>query len=179
MERAQLNKRHLVAGRPVSKIPANVKRRPMGRPRTYREGYDILARKLRLAGLSVERIADILEVCPGDLYDWVNTIPEFRQAWVEGGEVADANVAAALYHRAIGYSHDAEKISITKEGDVHRAAYIEHYPPDTGACERWLLNRQPDKWKNISQMRLTDGSDQPLQPPNIIVQVVAAAKSGS
>ena len=40
-------------------------------------------------------------------------------------------MAQSLFHRGIGYSHKAEKIAFDKEGNVLRAEYVEHYPPDT------------------------------------------------
>jgi len=48
-----------------------------------------------------------------------------------------------LYDRAIGYLHKAEKIFCTKDGEIVRAEYIEHHPPDERAASLWLRNRQP------------------------------------
>jgi hypothetical protein len=60
---------------------------------------------------------------------------------------SDADVAVKLRERALGYSHQSEKIFLTKDGEVVRVETIEHYPPDTKAAETWLYNRQPSKWK--------------------------------
>lgn len=53
-------------------------------------------------------------------------------------------MAQSLFHRGIGYSHKAEKIAFDKEGNVLRAEYVEHYPPDTASMIFWLKNRRRD-----------------------------------
>jgi len=35
------------------------------------------------------------------------------------------------------------------------APYTEHYPPDTTAALRWLMNRQPEKWRDRREVDLT------------------------
>jgi hypothetical protein len=60
---------------------------------------------------------------------------------------ADAAVAGALYKRAMGYSHPAEKIHVTKDGDVIKVPYTQHYPPDTAALNFFLANRQRELWR--------------------------------
>lgn len=55
---------------------------------------------------------------------------------------------AALFQRAVGYSHPAVKFFFDKDaGRVVSQKYTEHYPPDTGACVMWLKNRQPKHWR--------------------------------
>ena len=61
---------------------------------------------------------------------------------------ADAFVAGALYERAIGYTHKAEKIHVLKDGTVVRVPYIQHYPPDIPALNFFLANRQRDLWRH-------------------------------
>lgn len=78
---------------------------------------------------------------------WRKAQPDFSAAYEAGGEAADAEVALALKHRAMGYSHKAEKIMLGPGGIVLREEYIEHYPPDTAAASLWLSNRQRGRWK--------------------------------
>jgi hypothetical protein len=60
----------------------------------------------------------------------------------DGGKAeADNRVERSLYERANGYSYDAFKIFRTKDGDIIRAPYREHVPPDITACIFWLKNR--------------------------------------
>jgi len=60
----------------------------------------------------------------------------FQSAWDNGGELADAELARSMFHRAQGYSHKAEKIQFLKVGDGVELCgrnNVEHYPPDTAA----------------------------------------------
>jgi hypothetical protein len=57
-------------------------------------------------------------------------------------------VAGALYKKAVGYEHPAEKIFLSKDGQVVRVPYIQHYPPDTPALMYYLNNRQRALWFN-------------------------------
>jgi hypothetical protein len=73
---------------------------------------------------------------------------------------ADARVAEAMYHAAIGYTHDEEVILTNRvqefddNGKVVRQ-YTEplrvvtkkHYPPNVTAGFKWLSARQPEAWK--------------------------------
>ena len=68
---------------------------------------------------------------------------------MDGKSRADAGVAASLFHRAKGYSHDAVKIvADAKTGAEHIVPYTEHYPPDTTACIFWLKNRRKNDWRD-------------------------------
>ena len=60
---------------------------------------------------------------------------------------ADDRVERSLYHRAVGYSFESEKI-FHHQGEVVRVPIIEHVPPDVGAAMSWLKNRRPDKWRD-------------------------------
>lgn len=119
-----------------------------GRPSKYDPSFPAQARKLCRLGLTDVEIADILDIAVSTLNNWKAEHPEFMEALKEGKSEADARVVESLYHRAIGYSHDAEKV-FQFQGTVVRAPYREHYPPDTTAAIFWLKNRQPDKWRDV------------------------------
>jgi hypothetical protein len=117
-----------------------------GRPPTYRPSYDEAARRLRLLMLTQAEIAQYFGVSPKTIDLWCRTHPSFNTAYAEGGEIIDAEVAVALRHRAVGYSHPAEKIMVVG-GSIVREEYTQHYPPDTAAAALWLSNRQRGRWK--------------------------------
>jgi hypothetical protein len=124
--------------------------RVFGRPTEYREAYCDLVYKYRLLGLSEDQIADLLAISLSALRAWRKTHIAFQSAWNNGGELADAELARSMFHRAQGYSHKAEKIQFVKVGDeveIVRAEYVEHYPPDTAAGIFLLTNRQPQLWR--------------------------------
>jgi len=82
--------------------------------------------------------------------------PEFRESITRGKIQADAHVAEALYRRACGYSHPAVKIFLPSRGsEPIYAPYTQHYPPDTKAALRWLMNRQPAKWRDRQEVAVT------------------------
>ena len=149
------------------------RKRPVGRPPSYREAFADQAYKMRLLGLTVVNIADLLNISIPTLYEWLDKVPEFKEAWDKGGLQADGEVVHSLFQRAKGYEHKAERIFMFK-GGIIRAPYIERYPPDTPAAERWLYNRQPGFWKNRSTVAITGSDGGPLLPPVIIINPVRA-----
>jgi hypothetical protein len=78
----------------------------------------------------MKRIAELLGTSRAGLDRWKRAHRRFREAFERGRDGADAAIAGALYKRAIGYSHQAEKIHVLKDGTVVRVPYIQHYPPD-------------------------------------------------
>jgi hypothetical protein len=122
-------------------------RKAIGRPSGYRPAYADQAFKFCLLGLDDKRIADLLGTSRAGLDRWKRAYPRFREAFARGRDEADAKVAKALYQRAMGYSHPAEKIHVLKDGTVVRVPYIQHYPPDTPALNFFLANRQRDLWR--------------------------------
>jgi hypothetical protein len=139
------------------------------RPSVYSPGMDHLVYNLRLLGATAEMIADTLSVEVNTLYTWRSVHVSFDEAWRAGGELADGEVARAMFHRAKGYSHRAEKIQFDREGNALRAEYIEHYPPDTSAGIFWLVNRRPMNWKQKQTTELSGPDGQPLAPPSVTI----------
>lgn len=129
----------------------------MGRPEIISdEGHRILV-NLAAKGLTDRELADAVGIGERTLYSHKKRHPEFRHALKEAKKNADKIIERTLYQRAIGYTCPEEKIFCTKDGDVIRADTIKHYPPDTTACIFWLKNRQPEKWREKSEMDHTSG----------------------
>jgi hypothetical protein len=124
-----------------------VENRVTGRPTEYKPAYCDLVYKFRLLGLGEEKIADLLEISLSTFRFWREKYVDFLSAWRAGGEEADAKLVQSMYHRAMGYSHPAEKIQFDKDGNELRAEYTEYYPPDTAAGVFLLTNRQPQLWR--------------------------------
>lgn len=131
-----------------------------GRPTLYREDYPEQARKLCLLGATDAELGDFFGVSEQTINAWKKEFPEFLESITRGKLLADAEVAEKLYHRALGYSHPAVKM-FQAGGEIIRADYTEHYPPDTQAASLWLRNRQKDKWRDKQDHEVTgkDGGD--------------------
>lgn len=101
-------------------------------------------------------LAELFGVSVNTIFQWRCIHKEFADACKVGKAAADNRVEQALYHRAIGYAHDAVKI-LQHEGEPVLVPYTEHYPPDTVACIFWLRNRKRKQW--TSNPTPDDGGD--------------------
>ncbi len=118
-----------------------------GRRSRYKPEHALLAETLAKLGATDAEMADAFGVSERTLNTWKKTHVEFSSALKRGKLIADAKVAAALYQRAIGYSHPDVHIS-NYQGAITVTDILKHYPPDTVAAIFWLKNRQPDKWRD-------------------------------
>jgi hypothetical protein len=145
-------------------------------PNKYRDYMPEMAYHLRLLGAKNKDIAAAFDTTPQTVDSWRREKPEFAEAWIRGGDMADARVAASMYERALGYSHHDVKVVSTKEG-VQLVPIIKHYPPDPSAGQFWLTNRQRDTWRNRQSTELTGPDGDPLVPPQLVVTPVASPHS--
>jgi hypothetical protein len=122
-----------------------------GRPSSYKPEYIEQALKLARLGATDKEISDFFNVGEKTLNNWKTDHPEFLQSLKEGKLLSDAEVSSKLYHRALGYSHEDTDIRVIS-GEIVQTRIIKHYPPDTTACIFWLKNRQPDKWRDKTEV---------------------------
>ena len=120
---------------------------PAGRPTKYKKKYAEQTRKLCLLGAIDKELADFFEVEEKTINNWKEEFPDFLQSLKSGKELADAEVASKLYHRANGYEHKEDKI-FNDNGIPLVVPTTKHYPPDTTAAIFWLKNRQPKRWRD-------------------------------
>jgi hypothetical protein len=122
---------------------------PAGRPSGYKLEYAEQARKLCELGATDVELADFFEVSDRTIYRWAAKHEEFCQALKAGKMLADERVERSLYHKAVGYTYDSEKV-FQYQGEIVRAKTREHVPPDTTAGIFWLKNRKPAEWREKS-----------------------------
>jgi transposase-like protein len=142
----------------------------IGRPSGYKPEYAKIAKKLCRLGATRKEIAEFFEVGETTIFRWIAEHRAFRTALKVGKAYADKRVTESLYHRAVGYSHDAVKIlqvvrtavvkvngrdEVVHERVIHKEPYVEHVPPDTVACIFWLKNRRPDEWRDVHKIEKT------------------------
>lgn len=137
------------------KKSVNKKRKPVapppkiGRPSKFDPEFVKRAKLYAEHGATDADISRFLGISTQTLWEWKIHHPDFASALKIGKDVADQRVEQSLYHRAIGYSHDAVKIFANpKTGENVKVDYIEHYPPDTTAAIFWLKNRRKDEWRD-------------------------------
>lgn len=142
---------------------------PGGRPTKYEVEYVGQVYKLCLLGATDEQIADFFEINVDTVHEWTAQHPEFSDARKRGKAEADANVAEALYNRALGYTHPEEKI-FQNNGEIIRADTLKHYPPDTAAAFIWLKNRAG--WRDKQSHEVTGADGGPIETRTVRVPVV-------
>lgn len=125
-----------------------------GRPTKYKAEYAEQAYKFCLLGATDARLGEFFEVDEATIHRWKLDHKEFCDSIKRGKDVADSEIAHALYHRAKGYSHKAVKM-FNNQGEIITEEYTEHYPPDTGAAMAWLKNRQPQQWRDKQDIDLS------------------------
>lgn len=133
-----------------------------GRPTLFKPEYVEQARKLALLGATDREIAEFFNVAESTLNNWKLKHPEFVESLKSGKEAADERVERSLFHRAIGYKHDAVKM-FQAGGAVITEQYVEHYPPDTTAAIFWLKNRRPKEWRDRHQQELSGPDGGPIE----------------
>lgn len=158
-----------MATKPAKKA-APVKK-AIGRPSRYKPEFADQAKKLCKLGMIDKELAEFFGVSEQTLNAWKKAHPEFLESLKGGKALADAEVAAKLFHRATGYEHPDSDIKVINN-KVVITPMVKHYPPDTTAAIFWLKNRQPKKWRDKPED--TDGEDDKPIPAKVVVNVVDA-----
>lgn len=146
----------------------------------YRLEFCEQVRKLAMVPVSEKRMAELIGIGHALFLKWLEIYPELNAALESGRSLADADVVEALYRRAIGFSHPHTKLFVNRGTradpcfEIVEHTMIEHYPPDTGACEFWLTNRQPEHWRKTQTIENTGPDGMPLLPPMIQINYVDA-----
>jgi hypothetical protein len=120
------------------------------RPSTYRADYPQMALGYCLLGATNRQLAELFNVTPQTVDNWMNAHSEFAEAIEEGRTKADLFVAQSLYRRACGYTERIRTVvretrtvpgkePIVVERETETAV---HVPADPTAAARWLHLRQ-------------------------------------
>lgn len=132
----------------------DVRRKP-GRPSPYVPEYAHIAGVMAKIGATDFEIAEACGVAESTVNNWKARHPEFLESIKAGiAALPIERVERSLYHRAIGYRHEATKV-MNVEGELVAVDYTEHYPPDTAAARLWLLNKDPLRWRDRHEVAAT------------------------
>ncbi|MDO6706779.1 hypothetical protein [Photobacterium sp. 1_MG-2023] len=125
----------------------------VGRKTKYKKDFDQLAYNYCLLGATDAKLAEFFDVSEQTINTWKKSHSSFLESIKKGKAQADAQVAASLFGRAVGYSHPEVKVA-THEGKItDEKEYNKHYPPDTTAAIFWLKNRQPEMWRDKQEVK--------------------------
>ncbi len=129
---------------------------PAGRPTKYNPEVHLPQVELMAEmGLTVEQIADRLDVATSTVSKWMAEDAAFSEAIKRGRALSDERVEASLYQRATGYNHKATKIFMPAGATAPvYAPYVEHTPPDPTAMIFWLKNRKPKEWRDRAEIEV-------------------------
>jgi hypothetical protein len=125
-----------------------------GRPSSFKPEFIEQARKLCELGATDEEVAAFFDVSTRTIYRWQSANEGFCQSLKAGKVAADERVERSLYHRAVGYTFDSEKV-FQFQGQIVRTPTKEHVPPDTTAAIFWLKNRKPSEWRDVRTLEGT------------------------
>jgi len=132
-----------------SKTIGSLSKNPKGRPTKYKAAYAAQARKLALLGMTDRGMANFFEISESTLNLWKKEHSDFSESIRAGKVEADARVAAALFHSALGGSTVTEvKEEVDAEGNSVTRKTVRELPPNVTAQQFWLKNRQPQSWRD-------------------------------
>lgn len=145
---------------PLGNQRAKGNRGGKGQESKYTPQACVTVRRLMQLGGTRQEAAEACGIAHGTLIAWELAHPEFAEAMASWQEHANESCKRKLWERAMGYSHPATKIMQNKGVPVV-VPYIEHVPPDVGALQYWLNNRDPAHWK--SKVEVEGNPDKPVQ----------------
>jgi len=116
----------------------------------YQDIFAAHVYKLLNLGVDNKGIAQFLEVSEDLLNEWRNTIPDIFEAFKQGEKNQNDQVTASLFKRAVGFSY-MEKSTEVSNGMFKEKTTLKTVLPETNAAKFWLLNREPEKWKENTE----------------------------
>lgn len=119
-------------------------------PLVHLDPYSVLRGMIRI-GMTKHNIAEALGITDKELSTLVRIDNKVREIFETETELPNFLVEQALFRRAVGYEAKEVKKVLGKPVEVH----TKKVHPDVAACIFWLKNRDPDRWKETVDIRLT------------------------
>lgn len=105
-------------------------------------------------GYTYADVAQRIGISNVQLTKWRKEFPEIHKALAKGREIVDYQVENALLKSALGYkTKEVTIITVLKNGkmvETTKQTVTKEVAPNISACQTWLYNRLPDKWKNMN-----------------------------
>jgi hypothetical protein len=131
----------------AKKVVGEKKKHPGGRPTKFSKEVQDLTAMFSRKGFTDEEMAKALRVTRQTFDNWKKKFPKFFASLKDWKHEADSKVERSLYERAFGYTHPETKV-FCNNGEIITEKVVRHYPPDPTSMIFWLKNRQPDKWRD-------------------------------
>ncbi|MFA6364711.1 hypothetical protein [Methanoregula sp.] len=123
-----------------------------------------LVKELAESGKTNEQIAGALNIDRATLNTWMHKHPEFLSTIKKGKEYADSEVSDSLFNRAKGGLKIREiKIIENPDGSTRKEITEKELPADVTAGKFWLMNRQPEVWRDKQVQEITGKDGAPIK----------------
>lgn len=163
--------------KPKTKTAKQAVKTVMGRPSKYRAAYADQVRKLALLGLTDRGMANFFCISESTLNLWKKEHSDFSESLKSGKEDADARIAAAMYHSALGGGTVTElKEETDEDGKVVYRKTVKELPANVSAQIFWLKNRQPRLWREKIILEDETPPETLLATANQFVEIMARAR---
>ncbi len=126
--------------------------------------------KYARAGLINDQICKLIGICDKTLWNKLKEDPEFEREFKNAKQLADVEVENSLYKGAVGYTIKQQEAKVVLDGKdsgshVEIVEVERHIPGEFNKQRLWLMNRNPDKWKDKQELSVdvTKLSDEELE----------------
>lgn len=108
-------------------------------------------------------IAKLLGVSINNVAGWLRTKPAFKDAVRRVQAYTDARVESSLYDACFSHEITETKVETRKDGTEVVTTTTKTTPASVGAMRFWLVNRQPQNWKERVESDMVSGGE-PIRP---------------
>ena len=136
-----------------------------GRPPKFKEEYIRMAYvACSEGGFTNPKLAKLFNVSKTTINTWKKECPEFLTAIKTAKDFWDVLIAEkSMLKRVTGFRYT----ETTREPDESGVMVIvkkvsKLIPPDVKACDIWLCNRNPERWKKLKHVEMTGKDGEPL-----------------
>jgi hypothetical protein len=87
------------------------------------------------------------------MWRWKIDHPEFCKALEVGEAAAKARVGRAVFTRALGFTKKEKRVALAFGVPVEYEVEV-YYPPEPGSAKLWLLNKDPENWREKREVQV-------------------------
>jgi hypothetical protein len=135
----------------------STRKKKNGRPSKFEKINQKRFKMLALSGWDDKQISAFFDINIATLHRWKLRNQKFCDTLKDWKKEADIKVEKSLYQRALGYDYEETTIEYIKIGEQQLPAektktVKKQMAPDVTACIFWLKNRQPQDWRDKTEI---------------------------